>query len=224
MAQGKRQLAPDGYTFLVGRAHIFSFGTFALIVAAGCSNKEEPKAMPGWSLTSASGITIQFPSELKVSDLSSGDVDEIRMRTKDQFSKSPEMQKLIEGLVANGSMKLVGMMPNSASQPMPNSFNLVVQPAASSVTAVQLIEPNRAKMKAAAIPGTLTVELRDYKAGQCAYFEFDTASGLAAHSQISYMFVKGGSQYVFTFSCPVSEKPKWSSVAETAIKTMQFGS
>jgi hypothetical protein len=193
-------------------------------VFAGCAPKAAPKAMPGWAVTIAAGIAIQLPVDLKVSDLSSGDVEEIRKRNSEQFAKSPEMQKLIESLMSSGSMKLVGMMPNPSSQLMPNSFNLVVQPANSNASAVKMVEPNRVKMKAAALPGTLTVELRDYKVGQAAYFEFDTASGLTTHSQITYIFVKDLKQFAFTFSCPISEKAKWSQVAETAIKSLQIGS
>ena len=188
---------------------------------AGCQSKT-PRLIPGWVESKNSGVVFYLPSDVKVTDLSSGDLKEIENRAKTQFPNQPERQKSVVELASSGAMRLVGSLNAPNSSGVANSLNLVVLPAGSNKTAVDFVDANRVKMLAAAVPGSLTAKLREFPVGDVAYFEFDIASANPPRSQITYLFVHNEEQYLFTFSCGTSEKKIWGSIAETAMKGIHF--
>ena len=196
----------------------------AACVTAGIGCKKEPVVVqiPGWVETTSSGVSISLPADLKVTDLSKGDLKDIQSEAGKKFSEKPEVGKVLQQLAASGSMKLVARSDTKSSSDFQNSFSLVVQPVASGSTLVNLMDPNRIQMKSVAVPGSLTAEMRTYPAGQAGYFQFDMASGSKPHTQTTYIFLHDSKEFVFTFSSSTSDKDIWGTVAESAIKSIHF--
>jgi len=192
------------------------------LLATGCKHDGDVIRIPGWVETKSSGVAISLPSELTVTDLSNGDLSEIKRRAKSQYPNQPELEKVVEKLAASGAMKLVAISAGQGSASNQNSFSLVVQPVETSQTLATLVEPNRVQMNAVAVPGTLNVEMKQFPAGQSAYFQFDLASGAAPHTQATYILLRDSKEYVFTFSSSIADKRIWGSVGESAMKSVHF--
>ena len=194
----------------------------AVAVLIGCSKVPAVVQIPGWVETTSSGVSISLPADLKVTDLSKGDLKDIQSEAEKKFSEHPEVGKVVQQLAASGSMKLVARSDTKSSSEFQNSFSLVVQPVGSGATLVNLMDPNRLQMKAVSVPGSLTAEMRTYPAGQAGFFQFDLASGAKAHTQTTYIFLHDSKEFVFTFSSSTSDKNIWGTVAESAIKSVHF--
>lgn len=188
----------------------------------GCHREAEFVHIPGWVETKAAGVAFCLPPDMKLTDLSSGDLSEIQMRAKSQYPHQPELQRVVEQLASSGAIKLVAIAPDSNSVGFASRFNLIVVPVANYQKIEDIVAANGTQMSAVATPGSLVSDLKKFPAGKAAFFQFDQASAGGQHTQTTYFLIHDSKEFAFVFQSSVSDKKIWASVAEATMKSVHF--
>jgi len=175
----------------------------------------------GWNAVKTAGISMSLPAELVTIDLSSGDAEKISADVKAKLPKLPAEVGILKGLASSGSFKLIAMSP----EPVPignfkNNLNVLSMDVPAGQDLDAIINLNKSQL--GALASSLKFDKRKLPAGDAGCFVADLGSGQLKHGDIGYILVHGSKQFVFSFSCALSDKAEWTKLADKVMNTVHF--
>lgn len=180
---------------------------------------EESTGASGGKQLTVAGISLTFPADWEVFNLTQGDLDKVLAPLENQ-PRGKEMAQAVRAGAANGMVKMFVFDPKGSKPGFMNNANLVVTPGVGNATLDQALDASKKQIEALGFQASASKVT--FPAGEFGRLESHLkAPDGAPYTAIGYVQVHDGEVDVVTFSCPPDQVGLFDAKAASIMKSFK---